>query len=201
MSNEQTATVTDGLYSDAYYAGTYSGRRYCAGILACCECWQVITLLYNQHKCDIITDMTASKHKIVGSSEVVDFPQFNLTAIPAKIDTGADSGALHCTKIEEVTIEGTTTLHFSPFDHPELTIIADEFTTKRVRSSNGEVCPRYFITTKIILQAKEYEINLSLADRTEMTWPVLIGKRFLNDNGFLVDVSQQAPVSLTEENR
>lgn len=144
--------------------------------------------------------MTVQKN-IVGSIELVSFPDFKMTDVPAKIDTGADTGALHCTKIEEVGKGKASILRFSPFDHPEITIEADEFITKHVRSSNGEAVVRYFITTTIVLQGKEFPIQISLADRTEMKWPTLIGKRFLQDNNFLVDVSRPAPVSLAEKDQ
>lgn len=137
--------------------------------------------------------------RIVGSIELVDFPQFKLTDVPAKIDTGADTGALHCTKIEEVPQGKGAILRFSPFDQPELVITADEFVTKHVRSSNGEAAVRYFVTTTIKLQGKIFPIQLSLADRTEMKWPILIGKRFLQANNFLVDVSKAAPVGYPEK--
>lgn len=136
--------------------------------------------------------------KVVGHIEIVDFPEFKMSDVPAKIDTGADTGALHCTKIEEIPSGKGSILRFSPFDHPEIVIEADEFITKHVRSSNGEAMVRYFITTTISLQGKEFPIQLSLADRTEMKWPILIGKRFLHDNNFLVDVSKAVPVRYAE---
>lgn len=145
--------------------------------------------------------MNTEIQKIVGSSETVGFPAFKLNDIPAKIDTGADTGALHCTLIEEKIVEGKNTLQFSPFDHPELVIVADEYTSKNVRSSNGEVCKRFFITTTVSVQGKTYPIQLSLADRTEMTWPVLIGKKFLSENNFLVDVTQESRVLLAQEDK
>jgi hypothetical protein len=141
--------------------------------------------------------MTAQSN-IVGSIELVSFPEFNMSDVPAKIDTGADTGALHCTKIEEIGKGKSSTLRFSPFDHPEITIEAKEFITKHVRSSNGDASVRYFITTTIHLQGKDFPIQISLADRTEMKWPMLIGKRFLQDNNFLVDVSRPAPVRYAE---
>lgn len=143
--------------------------------------------------------MTAKQPRIVGSSEIVDFPEFNLCEVPAKIDTGADTGALHCTKIEEKTVKGKQLLEFSPFDKPEVVITAEVYSTRHVRSSNGYAKERYFISTTIIIQGKEYPIQLSLADRTEMTWPVLIGKRFLADNEFLVDVNIESPISFAEK--
>lgn len=144
--------------------------------------------------------MTTQKQlKIVGSSETVDFPDFKLCDVPAKVDTGADTGALHCTKIEEKVIKGQRVLQFSPFDKPELVIEADAYSTRHVRSSNGLKKERFFISTTITIQGEQYPIQLSLADRTEMTWPVLIGKRFLADNEFLVDVNMQSPISFSEK--
>jgi hypothetical protein len=140
-----------------------------------------------------------TKQKIVGSSEIVGFPVFDLFDVPAKIDTGADSGAIHCTKIEEKFIKGKSVLQFSPFDHPEIVIVSTDFTMKNVRSSNGDAAKRYFIETTIDIQGKQYPIHLSLADRTEMTWPVLIGKRFLCDQHFLVDVTKEAAVLLADK--
>jgi hypothetical protein len=139
------------------------------------------------------------KQKIVGSSEIVGFPIFDLFDVPAKIDTGADSGAIHCTKIVEKVIKGKNVIQFSPFDHPDTVIVATDFTMKIVRSSNGDASKRYFIDTTIQIQNKEYPIHLSLADRTEMTWPVLIGKRFLTEQHFLVDVSKEAAVLLADK--
>ena len=143
--------------------------------------------------------MTTTKTITVGSTEHVGFPEFNMVGVPAKIDTGADTGALHCTKISEETVNGVITLRFSPFDHPETTIACNEFTTKIVRSSNGGSTKRYFVSTTIVVQDKTYPIQISLADRTEMTWPVLIGKRFLVEHKMLVDVTREAQVLLVEK--
>ncbi len=41
--------------------------------------------------------------QIVGSFETISFPDFNGYEVMAKIETGAYTGALHCTKIQEET--------------------------------------------------------------------------------------------------
>lgn len=129
--------------------------------------------------------------RIIGSFEPVTFPQFtNIGEVKAKIDTGAYTGALHCTKIREQETKEGKVLHFSPFDHPELEMSVTDFAVRHVRSSNGEAQSRYFIETTVHLQGEDYPILLSLADRSEMKWPVLIGRRFLRQNNFLVDVNQ-----------
>jgi hypothetical protein len=143
-----------------------------------------------------------AERKVIGSFEQVVFPEFNDMEITAKIDTGAYTGALHCTKInEEETPEGITVLRFSPFDHPELDIVATDYTEKRVRSSNGDGEKRYFIDTQILVRDKTYPIVLSLADRSEMKWPVLIGRRFLRQHKFLVDVSSLATYRVQKKSK
>lgn len=143
----------------------------------------------------------AVSSRIVGSSETVGFPMFDLFDVPAKIDTGADTGALHCTMINEKIVDGKNVLQFSPFDHPEKVIIVADFVIKNVRSSNGQSEDRYFITTEIKIKDKVYPIQLSLADRSEMTWPVLIGKRFLKEQHFLVDVAQESAVLWADKDK
>lgn len=129
---------------------------------------------------------------IISSFEPVIFPEFNGYEVIAKIDTGAYTGALHCTKIrEEETADGQV-LHFSPFDHPEIEVSLAEFAVNHVKSSNGKAENRYFIDTNVVIQGKTYPIVLSLADRTEMKWPVLIGRKFLRKNNFLVDVNRDS---------
>jgi hypothetical protein len=130
--------------------------------------------------------------KTVGSFESVVFPEFNRYEVIAKIDTGAFTGALHCTKIREEETENGKILHFSPFDHPEVEISLTEFAVNHVKSSNGKSESRYFIDTEIIFAGESYPIVLSLADRSEMRWPVLIGRKFLKQNNFLVDVTKEA---------
>lgn len=131
--------------------------------------------------------------KILGSFEPVTFPEFGISDITAKIDTGADTGALHCTKIRLEEAPNGKVLAFSPFDHPEIEIRAESFAVKYVRSSNGDRQERFFIDTTIEIHGNKYPIALSLADRSDMKWPVLIGRRFLHKHNFLVDVSKVKP--------
>lgn len=130
----------------------------------------------------------------LGAFENVSFPEFGTQDITAKIDTGAFTGALHCTRISEVDTGNGKVLRFSPFDRPEVEISKDEFIVRHVKSSNGDREKRYFISTKITVQGETYPITLSLANRSEMKWPVLIGRRFLRKNHFLVDVTKKPQV-------
>ncbi len=133
--------------------------------------------------------------KIIGTFETVSFPEFAAAGqVVAKIDTGAYTGAFHCTKVREEDTEKGKVLRFSPFDHPEVEMCVDDFAVRHVRSSNGTSENRYFINTVIEIQGKKYPIVLSLADRSEMKWPVLVGRRFLRKHKFLVDVNRKTSV-------
>lgn len=130
--------------------------------------------------------MSVQKPRVIGAFEQVVFPEFGISSATAKIDTGAYTGALHCTCIEERDVEGGKILVFMPLggDH---TVEKDDFIIKYVKSSNGTREKRYFIATTIEIHGANHDITLSLADRSEMKWPVLIGRRFLKQYHYLVN--------------
>jgi ribosomal protein S6--L-glutamate ligase len=130
--------------------------------------------------------------KTVGRFEKIDLPDLELFNLDAKIDTGADTSSLHCSCIE--VNETTKTVRFNLLDetHPDYDKKNIEMPVKRmkwVKSSNGQKEYRVYIQTKIVILDTTYNIELSLADRSKMSSPMLIGRRFLH-NRFLVDVSK-----------
>lgn len=136
--------------------------------------------------------------KILGVFENIGFPQFNIKNIRAKIDSGAYTGALHCTDITKEDTKDGPVIHFSPFDYPDIKITTKDFRLDRVKSSNGKIEKRYFIKTLVTIQGETYEITLSLADRSQMKWPVIIGRKFIRTNKFLLDVSKKIDKSAVE---
>jgi hypothetical protein len=134
----------------------------------------------------------SSPNDIIGRVELVDLPEFNLVELEAKIDTGADSSALHCTNIR---IHDDNSVSFCILDpnHPDY--VGQElrmpiFTCKWVKSSNGISKKRAYIQTHVFINGKNYPIIISLTDRSKMSKPMLLGRRFL-EGKFLVDVSIQ----------
>lgn len=126
----------------------------------------------------------------IGRREVVDFPELGLFGLVAKIDTGANTTALHC---HHVRVENNV-LFFRLLDesHPEYQDTEhrfEKFEQKTIKSSFGESELRYIIRTKITLGTRTIRGIVSLTDRANMKYPVLIGRRLLK-NRFLVDVSK-----------
>lgn len=138
-----------------------------------------------------------SKQKIhtIGRVERVNLPNWNIEGIEAKIDTGAFSSSLHCHHIEEFTRNGRDFVRFNILD-PEHEAYNEQLMElpihdKRVvKSSNGLSSTRFFIKTSIQIFTTTYDIELSLADRSEMKFPILIGRKFIK-NRFIVDVSKK----------
>ncbi len=135
--------------------------------------------------------------RIVGRTEYVSLPEFNFFNIDAKIDTGAYGCSIHCS---DIIHNEDNTVHFKLLDksHPDYSsqhIVMPIHKIKKVKSSNGKTEERIFIKTKISLFDKSYVAELSLTDRESMTYPMLIGRKFLQGH-FIVDVAleYQSPI-------
>ena len=140
----------------------------------------------------------SAKH-IIGRKEVVSFPQFGLEGIQAKIDTGAYTSSLHCDSIHEHDGKLEFTLvHPAEQKAEKYQFVFDVFRKKGIKSSNGALEERYLIKTKITLLGNTYTGEFSLANRSEMKYPVLIGRKLLK-NRFLVDVSISNEIKSTPE--
>jgi hypothetical protein len=136
--------------------------------------------------------------KVLGIFETVDFPQFSIKNVVAKIDSGAYTGALHCTTITQEDTPDGPVIHFSPFDFPDVKITTKDFYLNDVKSSNGKIELRYFLKTTIVIQGETYDILLSLADRSSMKSQVIIGRRFIRKHNFLLDANKVYKRSLTK---
>ncbi len=133
--------------------------------------------------------------EIIGRIEFANLPEWELEQIEAKIDTGAYSSSLHCHNIEEFEKNNQRWVRFNMLDpaHPsynERLFSLPVHDQRDVKSSNGQTETRFFVKTEIVFFDSVHDIEFSLADRSEMKYPLLIGRKFLK-NKFLVDVSKK----------
>lgn len=132
--------------------------------------------------------------RIIGRREFVDFPALSMRGIEAKIDTGAYTCALHCHNISEKEINGRKVLCFYLLDpsHEEYNQTEHnffEYTRKKIKSSSGEFEERFIIKTLVRLGRRRIKTTISLTDRGNMRYPVLVGRKLLKGK-FIVDVSR-----------
>lgn len=134
--------------------------------------------------------------QVVGRRELVDFPRFKLRGVEAKVDTGAYTGAIHCSNIHIETLpDGRELLCVQLLDpsHPNFNgrpLQFADFSLRDIKSSNGEVQERYVIQTVIQLFGEDISAEFSLSDRSDMRYPVLIGRALLRQAQLVVDVAR-----------
>lgn len=127
---------------------------------------------------------------LVGWRELVGLPDFVSARIPAKIDTGARTSSLHATRIERFDRDGQRWVRFlldlGDGRSEPVTCEVPRADRRIITSSNGEGQDRFIIKTRLRLGEHVYRAEFSLADRSDMKFPILIGRTALK-NRFLVD--------------
>ncbi|MBI2966247.1 MAG: ATP-dependent zinc protease [Bacteroidetes bacterium] len=134
------------------------------------------------------------KYDLVGSVEMAGFPELHIPPIPAKVDTGADISVLHCDDIYELLGKNRRILCFRVTDSRRH-IRSEEFFFRkfdrvRIRNSSGSIEKRYKIKTVIKIGSRKIRATFTLTDRSNMTFPVLVGCNILRKR-YLVDVSKK----------
>ena len=128
---------------------------------------------------------------IVGWRETVTLPELGLANIPAKIDTGARTSSLHATVLERFERDGEEFVRFAvDFGEQRTRQVCEAVHVdhRGITSSNGDTQMRLIVKTPIRIGNIEFRAEISLADRSDMQFPLLIGRtalrrRFLVDTG------------------
>lgn len=131
--------------------------------------------------------------RIIGRKETISIIDLDLFDLDAKVDTGADSNALHCDHI--IVNERENTVSFTLLDEIHESYHGKRMTfpiykIKIVKSSNGHIQERPSIKVSINFFGKNYKSVISLTNRADMKFPMLIGRKFLSGK-FLVDVEEE----------
>ena len=130
-----------------------------------------------------------TRTKLIGRREYVDFPALGIFKIEAKIDTGAYTSSIHCENITINYENSKPILYFTIVEGGVKTFRFGEYTQKKIKNSFGEMEERYVIKTLIRIGRKKIHSTISLSNRDNMRYPVLIGRRLLKGK-FLIDVNK-----------
>jgi hypothetical protein len=127
----------------------------------------------------------------VGWREWIGLPTLKVPSIKAKIDTGARTSSLHAFEIERFKKNGQDFVRFQihPRQRNHLLIVQAEAPLlgyRKVRSSSGHQVSRPVITTDISLFDQAWTIELTLANRDQMGFRMLLGREALRGR-LLVD--------------
>nr|WP_136252501.1 RimK/LysX family protein [Ningiella ruwaisensis] len=136
-----------------------------------------------------IPNIEIDNKTLVGAVESIDLPVLGLTNINTRIDTGAQTSALHVDHIVVHEDKKHLSFEFHPDFHDidkTIRCKAEIHARRWVKSSNGERERRYVIKTQAVMNAIEWDIELTLTDRSTMTHLMLLGREALAGQ-FVVD--------------
>ncbi|GEM_PF-1019935 len=112
--------------------------------------------------------------------------------LKARIDTGAGISSLHAVDIKAFDRDGKPWVRFRiPMTASEL--ITVERPIKRlveIKQLAGESQRRPIVIMSLRLGSIEEQVEMTLSDRTDFVYPILIGRNFLRDRA-IVDVSRK----------
>ncbi|SPF81671.1 ATP-dependent zinc protease family protein [Pseudoprimorskyibacter insulae] len=141
---------------------------------------------------------------VIGWMEYVTLPELHIDPIKAKIDTGARTTALHATDIEAFEKGGKPWVRFRVVDEhnaPGPLREAPVHEERAIKNTSGVPEDRYVIRTKARFGAKTWVIDLSLADRTNMTFPMIVGRTALKNHAIAVHTKRAFLLSARTDQR
>lgn len=135
------------------------------------------------------------KKKILGRTDILDFPSFGFDNVKVKLDTGAYTSAIRCNYIREFEEDDIKFIEFCLLDNHypnyyKQLFITKEFKKVKVKNSFGIAEERYSIKTSIKVFNKKYKITFTLSKRKNLRSPILIGRKFISKK-FIVDVAEK----------
>lgn len=121
---------------------------------------------------------------VVGWEEWVALPELGLPALKAKTDTGARTSAIHAFAIQPFGSEDKPFVRFGIHPEPgnpdiEVFCSAPVVDKRDVTSSNGQTELRYVIKTPIVIGDKKWDIEITLTNRENMSYRMLLGRTAL----------------------
>ena len=130
---------------------------------------------------------------LLGWREFAALPRLGIAAMRAKIDTGARSSALHVDAQWRFVEAGAPWVGFrlsrGVVGASVVEATAPVFDEREVTDSGGHRTRRVFIRTVLSLAGSEREIDINLADRRGMRFPMLLGRTAVA-HAFTVDPSR-----------
>ncbi|GAB2685287.1 ATP-dependent zinc protease family protein [Aliiglaciecola aliphaticivorans] len=122
---------------------------------------------------------------VIGALELCNLPELTIQNLNVRVDTGATTSSLHVDDIEEFAKDGEIWVSFNI--HPDIHDVnetvrreAKVTAVRKVKSSTATRERRYLIETRIEMAGASWKIHLTLTDRSEMTYLMLLGREAMS---------------------
>ena len=140
---------------------------------------------------------SSTEKAAVGWWEWAALPDFGISPLRVKIDTGARTSALH---VHHLLVEDRRDGHWAKFavsprrKHRRGAIACEARIRdlRMVKNSSGRQERRAVIATTIVLGSRRWPIEITLADRSRMEFRMILGRSALRIGRLLVDPARSA---------
>ncbi len=128
--------------------------------------------------------------RLLGWREWISLPELGIEKLKCKVDTGAKTSALHAFYVDSFMIDDQKMVRFgihpiqsntTVIKHCEAKVVDERVVT----SSDGNKTLRYVIETTMVLGDLTKKIEVTLTNRDNMRFRMLLGRRAL-DESFMV---------------
>jgi hypothetical protein len=133
---------------------------------------------------------------LIGWKEFVEFPEWGIRRVKAKIDTGARTSALGIVRYDLVRTDASglvAELHLALHrKHPQRVrvITVPVLDLIAVRNTSGQPEQRPLIEATVRLGPLTKRVRFTVTDRSGMRFPIILGRKAL-EGDFCVDVSRK----------
>ncbi len=130
---------------------------------------------------------------LIGWRERIALPELGIDLMQAKIDTGARTSALHATRAVRFQRDGADWVRFHIPHASGLTARDCEaplIDRREIKNTSGLGEDRLVIETLLLLGGRRWRIEVSLADRSAMAMPIILGRTAIRKRGILVDAGK-----------
>ena len=135
-------------------------------------------------------DRPAVRPKEIGWREMVGLPDLDIDRIKAKIDTGARTSALHALDPRPFENAGSPWIGFSipsPTHGLPIHCAAPVVDRRAIKNTSGIPETRPIIMTTLIIGRRRWHIEVSLSDRSEMEFDLILGRAAIRGHNLVVN--------------
>ncbi|MCX2722002.1 ATP-dependent zinc protease [Roseibium salinum] len=127
---------------------------------------------------------------IIGWREIVSLPELGVFDMRAKIDTGARTSALHAEEHEIFDRSGVRWVRFrvpASRHHRDFRVEVPVLDERDIKNTSGVPERRIVIRTVLHLGRHNWHVDVSLANRANMGFDMILGRTAIRRHNVLVD--------------